>query len=102
MSDRKELALRLGGSGLCKLLFGPLKVIKESESGLPIAESGVGFSATIDFMLRSASGKSNVILEELIFMAHSFSCYNDFIERLPSFQVTEEEIEYLTKLGHII
>jgi hypothetical protein len=98
----KALALHLGGAGLCKLLFGQLKT-SSSENIIPLAESGVGFNMTIDFLLRaSGSGKPNILLEELICMAPSFHCYNSFLERLPSFQVTEVEAEYLTKLGHII
>jgi hypothetical protein len=104
---KRDLALRLGGVGLCSLMFSELKLKDDpnntSEIQLPkIITQGAGFSLTLDFMVRLTSKHSDFMLTELMSLMPSLKCIGEFMDRMPSYKVTAEEFEYLVKLGHII
>lgn len=108
MSERRrELALRLGGVGLCSLMFNETK-LKDDPNNTPevtlppILVQGAGFSMTLDFMVRLSSKNSDFMITELMALMPSLKCINDFMERMPTYNVTHEEFEYLLKLGHIV
>jgi len=120
MATRKELALRIGGVSLSKMLgnkptflkrmsdgsFQETEVMPVKEEGLeeerwPIVTGGIGFSLTVDFIVRLSS-KQDPILEELLAVAPSMVAFSDFMRRQTSFRVGEEDFEFLVKLGHIV
>jgi len=124
-SYRKELALHVGGAGLCKLLNGEVTFLKRTadgsvretkskeevreilgntdrEGGWPIITGGCGFAITLDFMVKLLSVKTDVIMEELLCVIPTLVAFADFMQRQPLYKVTEEEFEYLVGLGHIV
>jgi len=108
MSEKKrELALRLGGVGLCSLMFSELKLKDDPNSTpeVPIPQiliQGAGFSMTLDFIVRLSSRHADFMLIELMSLMPSLKCMGEFMDRMPTYKVTTEEFEYLVKLGHVI
>lgn len=105
--EKREVALRLGGVGLCSLMFGETRVKVDPNStpeqpSLPIVIQGAGFSVTLDFMVRASSRRSDYILLELLSLMPSLKCIGDFMDRMPSYRVSAEELEYLVSLGHVL
>jgi len=99
--ERKEIALRLGGDGLAKLLYHEI-MVKEDENGIKIIEKGAGFAGTLDFMIR-LSVKQDMIIEELLPVIPTFVCFSEFIRRMEwTKKVTAEEFEKLLNKGHIL
>lgn len=101
MPKNKEVALRLGGEGLARLLRHELDV-KEDKDGIKLVVSGLGFAGTLDFMVR-LSAKHDMIVEELLPVMPTLVCISEFIRRMEwTKEVTAEEFEKLISNGCIL
>ena len=105
MSDielkRKLWALHVGGEMLTKML--QTKVEKEvTIDGGEVVTGGIGYSLTLHHMICIHASTRDAVLEELIPMLPSLMAFSDFLKRIPVTKVTEEEFEFLLKLGHIL
>jgi hypothetical protein len=104
---RRELALRMGGVGLCTLMFGETKVREDtnSEGSLitppPILIQGAGFSATLDFIVRLSMKHDDFLLNELLSLMPSLKTTGDFLDRMETHKISQQEFEYLVELGHL-
>jgi len=101
MAKNKEIALRLGGEGLARLLCHEIEV-KEDENGIKIIERGAGFTHTLDFMVR-LSVKQDMVVEELLPVISTLTCFSEFIRRMEwTKKVSAEEFEKLIRSGQVL
>jgi hypothetical protein len=101
--EKREVALKLGGAGLCLLALGGKLVTKEDvNGGPPIVVSGAGWKATMDFLIRAAPNQKDLVLSELIVLLPSIICLDDFMKKLPNYEATPEEFEQLVTMGHVV
>ena len=103
MENKRDLAMRLGGAGLCQLALGKLELKVDVNGGFPIVVSGAGWKTSLDFLVRLLpKGGNDPILQELLVLLPSLVCLDDFMKKLPVFEATPEEFEQLVNMGHVV
>lgn len=84
MEKRTELAAKIGGAEVSRCL------------------AEYGWSQTLDIMIRISHHSHDWVIEELLAVIGSSYELAKFMNKLPKFELTEEEFEFLVKKGHVL
>jgi len=102
MKLKSELAIRIGGEGLCQLLKTSEKISFEKMDDGSTKVGGIGFTSTVDFIVRTLSEHADFLLEELLVLAPALHSYAEFLRKMPIYEVTEDELELWISQGAVV
>jgi hypothetical protein len=100
--SRTELAIKVGGASMCELLKSSDKIEMKTLPDGSMCANSIGFSSTIDFIVKTLAENTDSLLEELLILAPALHTYSEFLKKMPIYEVTKEELEAWIEKGSVV